>query len=67
MQNPEYYWNYESALDKFYIAQIHLFRKRTICSAGGLPEAKKQIERAGALKSTSCAVAKLCLAGRQQK
>jgi hypothetical protein len=39
MQNPEYYWNYESALDKFYIAQIHLFRKRTICSGPFAPQA----------------------------
>jgi hypothetical protein len=36
-----FYWKYEMALDKFYIAQIRLFRKRSIYSAGGLPEAKK--------------------------
>jgi hypothetical protein len=32
----------------FYMAQIRLFRKQLIYSAGGLPEAKKRIERAGA-------------------
>ena len=61
-----FYWKYEFALDIFHIAHLRLFRKRLLCSAVRLPEAKTPIERTGAHESTSHAVAKLCQVGRSQ-